>query len=157
MVIFIDTLLGMSKIILSIGLFFVWVVRYENITKEFEGYDYPYWFRDFVGILMLSFSAMIMQNRIDLIILGSLGIIVLMLGALWTHYMVENPLRRTIPAFAVLGLCRFILYFSTRPLTNSSAKSSGLTLAKSPFFAGVKGDLAYPAISAMLMSKRINK
>ena len=112
MAIYIDTLLGMSKIILSIGLFFVWVVRYENITEEFEGYDYPYWFRDFVGILMLSFSAMIMQNRIDLTILGSLGIIVLMLGALWTHYMVKNPLQKTIPAFAVLGLCFFIVYFT---------------------------------------------
>ena len=107
----IGTLAIALKIIIAVALFFVWVVRYENITEEFEGYDYPYWFRDFVGILMLSFSAMIMQNRIDLTILGSLGIIVLMLGALWTHYMVKNPLQKTIPAFAVLGLCFFIVYF----------------------------------------------
>ena len=112
MAIYIDTLLGMSKIILSIGLFFVWVVRYENITEEFEGYDYPYWFRDFTGILMLSFSVMIMKNETELIILGCLGIIVQMLGALWTHYMVNNPLQKTIPAFAVLGLCFFIVYFT---------------------------------------------
>ena len=110
MAILIDTLAEMFKIILSVGLFFVWVVRYENITKEFEGYNYPYWFRDFVGILMLSFSAMLVQNRKDIIILGSLGIIILMIGALWTHYMVKNPLRKTIPAFAVLGLCFFILF-----------------------------------------------
>ena len=61
---------------------------------------------------MLSFSAMIMKNDTELIILGCLGIIIQMLGALWTHYMVENPLRRTIPAFAVLGLCLLILYFT---------------------------------------------
>jgi hypothetical protein len=61
---------------------------------------------------MLSFSAMIMQNSNDLIILGCLGIIVLMIGALWTHYMVKNPLKKTIPAFAVLGLCFFIAYFT---------------------------------------------
>ena len=112
MSVYISVLLETCKVILSISLFFVWVVRYENITEEFKGYKYPYWFRDFVGILMLSFSAMIVQSRNDLIILGSLGIIVLMLGALWTHYMVKNPLQKTIPAFAVLGLCFFIVYFT---------------------------------------------
>ena len=112
MSVYISTLLEMFKIILSISLFFVWVVRYENMIKEFEGYKFPYWFRDFIGILMLSFSAMIMQDRNDLIILGCLGIIILMLGALWTHYMVKNPLQKTIPAFAVLGLCFFIMFFT---------------------------------------------
>lgn len=108
----ISALLTIFKIILSISIFFVWVVRYKNITEEFKGYYYPYWFRDFTGILMLSFSAMIMKNKTELIILGCLGIIIQMLGALWTHYMVQNPLRKTIPAFAVLGLCLFILYFT---------------------------------------------
>ena len=108
----ISVLLTMCKTILSISIFFVWVVRYKNITEEFKGYYYPYWFRDFTGILMLSFSAMIMNNKTELIILGCLGLIVQMLGALWTHYKVKNPLQKTIPAFAVLGICFFILYFT---------------------------------------------
>ena len=112
MYIHISALLTICKTILSISIFFIWVVRYKNITEEFKGYYYPYWFRDFTGILMLSFSAMIMKNKTELIILGCLGIIIQMLGALWTHYMVQNPLRKTIPAFAVLGLCLFILYFT---------------------------------------------
>ena len=112
MSVYISTLLEMFKIILSISLFFVWVVRYENMVKEFEGYTFPYWFRDFIGVLMLSFSAMILKDSNDLIILGCLGIIVLMIGALWTHYMVKNPMYKTIPAFAVLGLCFFIVYFT---------------------------------------------
>ena len=112
----ISVIITMCKTILSISLFFIWVVRYKNITEEFKGYNYPYWFRDFTGILMLSFSAMIMKNKTELIILGCLGIIIQMLGALWTHYMVQNPLRRTIPAFAVLGLCLLILYFTIDPI-----------------------------------------
>ena len=120
MPVYISILLKICRVILSISLFYVWVVRYENITEEFKGYKFPYWFRDFVGILMLSFSAMIMKNDNELIILGCLGIIVLMFGALWTHYMVKNPLQKTIPAFAVLGLCFFIVYFTidTFILTN---------------------------------------
>ena len=112
MSVYISSLLTMSKVILSISIFYVWVVRYKNITEEFKGYYYPYWFRDFTGILMLSFSAMIMKNKTELIILGCLGIIIQMLGALWTHYIVQNPLKKTIPAFAVLGLCLFIIYFT---------------------------------------------
>ena len=34
------------------------------------------------------------------------------------------------------------------PLITVAAMSSGLVLASSPFFAGVNGDLAYPAITA---------
>ena len=112
MSIYISALLTMCKVILSISIFFVWVVRYKHITEEFKGYNYPYWFRDFTGILMLSFSAMIMKNETELIILGCFGIIIQMLGALWTHYIVQNPLRKTIPAFAVLGLCLFIVFFT---------------------------------------------
>ena len=108
----INALLTLCKTILSISIFFLWVVRYKNMKEEFKGYNYPYWFRDFTGILMLSFSAMIMNNKTELIILGCLGLIVQMLGALWTHYMVQNPLKKTIPAFAVLGICLFILYFT---------------------------------------------
>jgi len=112
MSIYISVLLIIFKVILSISIFYVWVVRYKNIKEEFKGYNYPYWFRDFTGILMLSFSAMIMKNKTELIILGCLGIIIQMLGALWTHYMVQNPLRKTVPAFAVLGLCLFIVFLT---------------------------------------------
>ena len=37
------------------------------MIEEFKGYNYPYWFRDFTGILMLSFSAMIMKNKTEFV------------------------------------------------------------------------------------------
>ena len=40
--------------------------------------------------------------------------------------------------FILIGLK--MSYFSIKPLTTPAAKSSGLTLAKSPFLAGVKAD-----------------
>ena len=60
---YISELLSTCKIVLSISLFFVWVVRYRDRIEEFKDYDYPYWFRDFIGIIMLSFSVMIMNNK----------------------------------------------------------------------------------------------
>ena len=43
----------------SIAIFFVWVVRYENIRKEFDDYNLPTWLRDLTGILKLSFAWML--------------------------------------------------------------------------------------------------
>ena len=64
-----ENLIDALKIIVVVAVFFVWVVRYENIKKEFEDYKLPKWFRDFVGILKISFSV-----RFSVLInFGSLG------------------------------------------------------------------------------------
>ena len=55
MIINFSSLVAMCKVLLCTSLFFVWVVRYESITKEFEEYNLPNWLRDLVGILKLSF------------------------------------------------------------------------------------------------------
>ena len=107
-----ETMITVCKIFLSVSLFFVWVVRYDSITKEFDHYKLPEWFRDFVGILKLSFSVMILYNNNELVMVGCVGIIVLMVGAIGTHIRVKNPFHKTIPAVAVLGLCVAILYFN---------------------------------------------
>ena len=107
-----ETMITVCKVFLSVSLFFVWVVRYDSITKEFDHYKLPEWFRDFVGILKLSFSVMILYNNNELVMVGCMGIIVLMVGAIGTHIRVKNPLHKTIPAVTVLGLCAAILYFT---------------------------------------------
>ena len=112
MIISINTLLFVSKVLLAVSLFFVWVVRYENIKKEFIDYKLPKWLRDLVGILKLSFSAMILFNDTNLVMIGCLGIIFLMIGAIITHFRVGNPFIKMIPAISLSFLCAIILYYS---------------------------------------------
>ena len=112
MTISIDTLFTVCKVLLSVSLFYVWVVRYENIKKEFIDYKLPTWLRDLVGILKLSFSLMIISNDKDLVWIGSMGIIVLMVGALSTHFKVKNPIQKMIPAITLSILCLMIIYFN---------------------------------------------
>ena len=50
------------KIIATISILFVWFVRYDNIKKEFEAYNFPTWFRDLIGILKISFIIMLHSN-----------------------------------------------------------------------------------------------
>tara|TARA_Y100001935_G_C17224380_1_gene466991 strand:- start:637 stop:975 length:339 start_codon:yes stop_codon:yes gene_type:complete len=108
----ISVLLDAFKIIVTSAIFFVWFIRYDNIKKEFEEYNLPTWFRDLVGILKISFSLMIHSNNKDIVLIGSLGILALMFGAVITHIRMKNNFRKYIASVAMLTITSFILLSS---------------------------------------------
>ena len=97
------------KIISSVAIFFVWVVRYDNIKKEFVEYNLPSWVRDLVGILKLSFATMLQFSNQEIVKIGALGICALMLGAVVTHLRLKSNFRRYIASVAMLSISVFIL------------------------------------------------
>ena len=108
----ISVLLDAFKIIVTSAIFFVWFIRYDNIKKEFKEYNLPTWFRDLVGILKISFSVMIHSNDKYTVLIGSLGILALMLGAVITHIRMKNNFRKYIASVAMLTITSFILLSS---------------------------------------------
>ena len=98
------------KIISSVAIFFVWVVRYDNIKKEFVEYNLPTWVRDIVGILKLSFATMLQFSNEEVVKIGALGISALMLGAVVTHLRLKSNFRRYIASVAMLSISLFILF-----------------------------------------------
>ena len=79
--------------LIAASIFFVWVVRYDNIIAEFKQYGLPDWLRDFVGILKLTFALLLLIGieRKPLAVAGGLGIAALMACAFVTHLRVKNP------------------------------------------------------------------
>jgi hypothetical protein len=102
-------LLQVLKIVVSSSIFFVWVVRYQNIVEEFKFFGYPNWLRDLVGILKLSFAVMILSENTFVLKVGSAGIASLMVCALITHVKISNPTQKMLPSFSLL--CLSILFF----------------------------------------------
>ena len=100
------------KIIVTTAIFFVWFVRYENIKKEFNEYNFPNWFRDLVGILKISFTIMLHSSTNDVVIIGTFGIFFLMIGAVYTHVRIKSSFRKYIASVAMLAMCGLILYFN---------------------------------------------
>tara|TARA_Y100001970_G_scaffold190832_1_gene232096 strand:+ start:2783 stop:3127 length:345 start_codon:yes stop_codon:yes gene_type:complete len=98
------------KIISGVAIFFVWVVRYDNIKKEFNEYHLPAWLRDLVGILKISFAVMLQFPNQHLAVIGSLGITCLMIAAVITHVRLRSPFRKYIASVAMLTISSFILY-----------------------------------------------
>ncbi len=92
------------QVFVAASLFFVWVVRYENIIAEFKKYGLPDWLRDFVGILKITCAILLLVGieRPRAAFLAGLVLALLMLAALITHLRVKNPLFDMLPAMALL-------------------------------------------------------
>ena len=99
------------QIITATSILFVWTVRYENIITEFQQYQLPAWLRDMVGILKISFAIMLLvgiyNEKFKLV--GSCGLILLMLAALFTHIKIKNPFSKALPALTLLTFSTLIL------------------------------------------------
>jgi uncharacterized membrane protein YphA (DoxX/SURF4 family) len=92
--------------LVAASIFFVWVVRYANIVKEFTHYGLPDWLRDLVGILKIAFSLMLILGieRPQLAVIGAIGIATLMVAAFVTHLRVKNSLFNMLPSLTLLVL-----------------------------------------------------
>jgi len=100
------------KIIALVSIFFVWVVRYENIIKEFKEYGLPAWCRDFVGIMKLSSVVMIMNSNQKIVCTGSVVLAALMVVALIMHFKVKNSVSKMLPALSLL-IFSILIFCST--------------------------------------------
>lgn len=109
-----NTLLLSIKILAATSIYFVWVVRYDNILKEFKEFGLPDWLRDLTGILKMTFAAMLLFGFQDpaLNIIGSLGIAGLMLCAQVTHFRKTTNLFRRLPSLVLLTIALVIFYWS---------------------------------------------
>ena len=102
----IELLTTVLKIVISTTLFFVWVVRYDNIITEFrKDFNYPDWLRDLTGITKLSCAVMLLSTNSELNNLGLKVIIILMALAILTHIRVKSSFRKAIPSVTLMSLC----------------------------------------------------
>ncbi len=106
------------KALVAGSIFFVWVVRYQNIIEEFEAYKLPAWLRDLVGILKISFVLMLFSSDSIVILSGAAGIAVLMIAALITHLRVKNPFYKMLPSMSLMILCLVIALHAYSEIMN---------------------------------------
>lgn len=101
-------LITFLNISVATSIFFVWVIRYENIINEFKEYNYPEWFRDFIGIIKLIFAGLLITQTSTLYVIASFGVVLLMAAAVITHFKVQHPLYKAIPSFSLMSICLFL-------------------------------------------------
>ncbi len=102
--------------LVAASIFFVWVIRYDNIVAEFNGYGLPGWLRDSVGILKLTFALLLLVGieRPFFAMVGGIGIIMLMAGAVGTHLRVKSPIIKILPSLFLLICSGIIVWINHR-------------------------------------------
>ena len=105
--------LNVLQIFIASSIFFVWVVRYENIIEEFKNYNLPNWFRDFVGILKLTLAVMLIIGIYDSKFkeIATIGLLMLMFSAIATHIKTKSQFLKIIPSL-FLFLASLLLFIS---------------------------------------------
>ena len=113
-------LLELLCILVFGSIIFVWGIRYANIKDEFKNFNLPNWLRDLVGIFKLSFGIMLLNDSLEIVYFGALGIAALMIAALLTHIRLKSPLPKMLPSCSLLCACLIISYLCTQLLAEAA-------------------------------------
>jgi len=109
------------QLIVALGILNVWMLRTGRATpfrggdaktlrEEFAAYGLPFWFMCVVGVLKVGLAlALIAAIWIDHVAQpAAFGMGLLMLGAFVMHLKVKDPIKKSLPAIAVLAMCAAI-------------------------------------------------
>ncbi|MCH8495186.1 MAG: DoxX family protein [Balneolales bacterium] len=109
------------KLIVGLSILNVWLVRSKkptpfrggsarNIEEEFKAYGLPVWFMHVIGtvkiVLAILLIASIFYPQVEAV--SAYGIAFLMLGAVFMHIKISDPLKKAFPAFTFLVFSLFI-------------------------------------------------
>jgi hypothetical protein len=105
-----DSIILLSKLIVSVSVAFVWVFRFENIIQEFNEFGIPNLLRNLVGAVKIALSTLLVVSiwYPSLAFYPSLCMAFLMLCAQLAHFKVKNPWTKHVPSLILLLLCLFI-------------------------------------------------
>lgn len=116
-----NILLIILQIIVALGIFNVWLLRYgkethwrggtaKNMVEEFITYDLPAWFMVVIGFVKVSLAILLIIGIwMPVIVLpAAAALAILMLGAVSMHIKVKDSIAKALPATIMLLLLIYI-------------------------------------------------
>ncbi|MFP5082060.1 DoxX family protein [Pedobacter sp. JCM 36344] len=105
-----NTLSSCAQIVIALSICFVWIVRYDNIVREFKQYGIPDLLRNLVGASKIALSTLLIAGiwYPKLVLIPALLMAFLMLCAQAAHVKVKNPLLKFVPSALLLILSLFV-------------------------------------------------
>ena len=112
-----QTITPILQVGIALGLFNVWLLRFSRSTpyrggaaatmpEEFFAYGLPRWSTYLVGLLKLGAGLALIIGlwHPHWVLPAALLIVGLMLGALFMHFKIRDPLKKNLPALVMLIL-----------------------------------------------------
>jgi hypothetical protein len=112
------------QLIIALGIFNVWILRYNkstsyrggeasNMKEEFKVYGLPGWAVSVVGFLKLALAILLIVGIwFPIIVLpAALAMALLMVGAIAMHIRVKDPIIKSFPALLMLIMSLVVAYY----------------------------------------------
>ena len=112
-----ETLVIVCQVIIALGIFNVWIIRYgketnwrggeaKNMKEEFAAYGLPGGFMVLIGAAKIILATcLIVGIWVPVLVKpASTAMALLMIGAVSMHVKVKDPLQKSLPAFTMLVL-----------------------------------------------------
>jgi hypothetical protein len=111
-----ENLMNLSQIIVSISVVYVWTFRFHNVLKEFNQFGLSDFTRNIVGTTKISLATLLIVGvwYPSLVLIPSILMGLLMIGAQYFHFKISNPFIKHLPSLILLALSVFIAYASIK-------------------------------------------
>jgi len=103
-------LTSLLQLVVALSILIVWVFRFDNIVKEFKQYQLSEFTRTAVGASKIVLATLLVVGiwYPALVLIPALLMGLLMLGAQYFHFKVNNPWQKRVPSLVLLLLCLYI-------------------------------------------------
>ena len=107
-----ENLLTLSQIIVTVSVLYVWTFRFHNVLKEFEQFGLSDLTRNIIGATKISLATLLVVGiwHPSLVLIPSILMSILMIGAQYFHFKISNPFIKHLPSLILFSLSSFIAY-----------------------------------------------
>lgn len=107
--------LPLVQITIAVSVFFVWVFRYGNVTKEFKQFGLSDVIRNMVGASKMALSTLLIVSiwYPSLAMPSAFLMGLFMVAAQFFHFKVKNDFIKHLPSLILLLLCALIVAYTT--------------------------------------------
>lgn len=99
-----------AQIVIAVSIAFVWILRLENIDREFQEYHLPDVVRNLVGATKIATATLLVAGiwYPALVFYPALLMALLMAAAQLFHLRARHPLVKFLPSLVLLALSLFV-------------------------------------------------
>ena len=105
-----ENLVKLVQMTVAISVAYVWIFRFHNVIKEFKQFGLSDLTRNLIGAIKISLATLLVVGiwNSTLVIIPSILMGLLMIGAQYFHFKIKNPFIKHLPSLILLILCAFL-------------------------------------------------
>ena len=109
-----ENVINLAQLTVAISVAYVWIFRFHNVVNEFKQFGLSDVTRNLVGASKISLATLLVAGiwYPSLVLIPSILMGLLMIGAQYFHFKIKNPFMKHLPSLILLILSALIAWSS---------------------------------------------